>query len=1329
MKKKILFIAPHLSTGGMPQYLLKILENIKNDFKLYVIEYNFLSPHYIVQRNGIINLIGSDHFKSLGDNKYELFDFIKKIDPDIIHMQEIPEMFMHNQVAKRLYNLNCYIIETSHDSGFDVRYDKKFFPDKHLFISDFHPNIYKKFFSDIDYDIVEYPVENKTRPDRTKALNELNLDENKVHILNVGLFTPRKNQKEIIDYAKFLEEENVQFHFIGNLAPNFKYYWESLTQNLPKNVVIWGERNDVDKFYSSMDLFLFTSKGNSNDRETNPLVLKEALSWNMPVFMYNLDVYMGKYDNEQTITYLSEDFNQNIIKLKKFIRNNDTLNNISDNTLNNTSNNIEMAEGKKYYITLCTEDYEQIVSNLAKSLYYFSKYPLIVYCINYTREVTWLKQYENVEVVYITREEIEVPDTIRNKNGDLEINRKEINTYKILSLKPAILKKFIDDYLENIMDSGVFLDGDMVVNRNIDDIFNYQNLFDVYPLVGEGPFEYMTMDGRSDIEKPFIERMGWDYSQIKRMWYRQSNIFIFNKNSYRFFERWFELMNEPFILEDVYTYAPFQDETILNILMWVENNDKILPQLAMNAIDVETVKCFYNAIVEENFNSKMNRIHLNELKNYKNFNNDLSWFASPYNKNHIKCFHGIKSKQKSDDIISYIKKFDNYCKELQNSIKLSVNSEENKIQIEKATDDNTKFPEKNVAVVKDKDTKLPFFPAYNINYNWFIVPISTNVFKFSTNKIFRGFYIDFYDEFDNKLFKSDDVVLHPNEKDENKITFYNTDFYDSFYYSYMEFFEVDIYNHFHFNDLNVVVDIGANSGIATEYFFSKGANKVYCVEPMERAYQFMWGDLKIKYGDRVQLRNISIYSYNGNMELYTPKTNTEVTTIFPDKAKQYYNEEYNKVTIPCQTFETFCNNENINNISLLKVDIEGSEYEMFRVTSKEFLENNVDKIILEFHYNSNEQLKKDILPKLENFNYYVKKQGKLEDGNVNEYRGMLFAYNKKIQSHIPIHEDSSKKAVIIDYYYQVDKDEKMLLDTLKKFEKYNYDIVLVSHCTKISDEIFDKINYFIYDSDNTFNEVKNFPWVVQDNYKIEYRNENSHAYPVMRSIYNGVSFLKGKYDYFYFIEYDSYLDQEDLNKFINQKQKIDKSDKRLWFMNNTVNWGEYKGKTFYETLAFQGYVNDFIKVFEEQNFVPSCLEEYKKKFSGVYPSHLERVFYSLFKKYRDLIYEVFTDHYSFFNNSDINLSGAKGLIVSRMFNYYEYSEEKYVIFNSENSGINVYLYKFNNSSSPDEVFRLDGMTFRVLDKDDYNKLKTDRGDDIYLNDDSLDEMGFYQKLN
>ena len=45
-----------------------------------------------------------------------------------------------------------------------------------------------------------------------------------------------------------------------------------------------------------MDLFLFTSRGSKNDKETMPLVIREALSYQIPQLLYNLPVYQNYFD-------------------------------------------------------------------------------------------------------------------------------------------------------------------------------------------------------------------------------------------------------------------------------------------------------------------------------------------------------------------------------------------------------------------------------------------------------------------------------------------------------------------------------------------------------------------------------------------------------------------------------------------------------------------------------------------------------------------------------------------------------------------------------------------------------------------------------------------------------------------------------------------------------------------------------------------------------------------------------------------------------------------------------------------------------------------------
>lgn len=300
--KKVLFLVPHLSTGGMPQCTYDLMRKIKNEVEVYCVEYSLISNDFVVQRNRIIDLLGNRFF-CLGDDKMEIFSIINEIDPDIIHLQEMPEYFLDQSVAARLYSESrqYLIVETSHDSSFSSS-NKRFFPDHFALISQYQKNEFSKL--EIPIDFVEADIEYKERQDRTQGLLKLGLDPNLKHVVNVGLFTPRKNQAEAIEYARSLQNYPIQFHFIGNQADNFKGYWEPLLQNLPPNVKIWGERSDVDDFYSCMDMMLFTSRGTGNDKETSPLVIRESIGHHLPALIFNLPVYLGMYDKYETIHYM-----------------------------------------------------------------------------------------------------------------------------------------------------------------------------------------------------------------------------------------------------------------------------------------------------------------------------------------------------------------------------------------------------------------------------------------------------------------------------------------------------------------------------------------------------------------------------------------------------------------------------------------------------------------------------------------------------------------------------------------------------------------------------------------------------------------------------------------------------------------------------------------------------------------------------------------------------------------------------------------------------------------------------------------------------------------
>jgi FkbM family methyltransferase len=311
VKNNLLIIASHLSTGGAPQFTLNKIELLMHHYNIVCVEYNFLSPDYVVQRNKIINLLG-DKFISLGENKDNLIKVIEDFDPEIIFVEELSETFIDSKMLPILYKADRQykIFETTH-SSYDTKYLKKFLPDKFIFVSEYSKQIYESL--GVDSVVIEYPIDKKAKPQKD-AIKKLNLDSDKKHVVNIGLFTPGKNQDYAFEIARQFEGKNVTFHFVGNQAGNFADYWGPLMENIPSNCVVWGEKDNTEDFIIASDLFLFTSK-----LELNPLVVKEALMYDSKISMFNLETYCGSYDNEECISFLTGDVDTDVIKIAELL--------------------------------------------------------------------------------------------------------------------------------------------------------------------------------------------------------------------------------------------------------------------------------------------------------------------------------------------------------------------------------------------------------------------------------------------------------------------------------------------------------------------------------------------------------------------------------------------------------------------------------------------------------------------------------------------------------------------------------------------------------------------------------------------------------------------------------------------------------------------------------------------------------------------------------------------------------------------------------------------------------------------------------------------------
>jgi hypothetical protein len=64
----------------------------------------------------------------------------------------------------------------------------------------------------------------------------------------------------------------------------------------------------------------------------------------------------------------------------------------------------------------------------------------------------------------------------------------------------------------------------------------------------------------------------------------------------------------------------------------------------------------------------------------------------------------------------------------------------------------------------------------------------------------------------------------------------------------------------------------------------------------------------------------------------------------------------------------------VNRINFLKIDCEGSEYDIIESLPEEFLRNNIDKMCVEYHFNYDDRLRK-MIDKIKRCGFQVEREG------------------------------------------------------------------------------------------------------------------------------------------------------------------------------------------------------------------------------------------------------------------------------------------------------------------------------------------------------------------
>jgi FkbM family methyltransferase len=300
---RIAFITPNLSTGGMPEYVRRSIELLDREANEILLIEMRTEKVLDAIRKRVLDLDGIELF-SAERSPIRAVEKIRDFSPDVIHFTEPSEQVINPKFLDQIYDENrkWKIFETCHDSSYPLK-SKKFLPDKFLFVSPFQVEMMQDL--GVPSELVQYDVPELTiETGREINIRKLGLDTEKKHIFQFGIFSPRKNQSETIDIAKMMLDEPVQFHFVGNTADSYSYYWKPLLENLPKNCKFWGEHKDVQQFYAAADLVVFPSIELLDDKETNPLVIKETIKYGIPLLLKDTPVYLGMFPEREGVIHM-----------------------------------------------------------------------------------------------------------------------------------------------------------------------------------------------------------------------------------------------------------------------------------------------------------------------------------------------------------------------------------------------------------------------------------------------------------------------------------------------------------------------------------------------------------------------------------------------------------------------------------------------------------------------------------------------------------------------------------------------------------------------------------------------------------------------------------------------------------------------------------------------------------------------------------------------------------------------------------------------------------------------------------------------------------------
>jgi len=330
-------------------------------------------------------------------------------------------------------------------------------------------------------------------------------------------------------------------------------------------------------------------------------------------------------------------------------------------------------------------------------------------------------------------------------------------------------------------------------------------------------------------------------------------------------------------------------------------------------------------------------------------------------------------------------------------------SEENKIEAELIFDISTNKLEfcfnKKISdaliVVRELDTNLKSYEwrnaSFDANVFYFIFPSSGTYFKKLTELGSSGLVFSLYSKEDliyEQIVKISNIAysgvkFHSDRFCDVKIS-------DWPYTQYADFIKNELLNKI-VKKNHTVIDVGANCGAFAAFCASKEVSEIFCLEPGKSFYIL---EKTFKENPKIHCFNYALSDKIEEKYIFSPgESNTVLSSFMYEEINKITGEEnITKQKVKCVTLDYLIEKYNIKKVDLLKVDIEGYEYNIFKNTPEESFKN-INSIFIEYHHNTNYKIS-IILNKLRDCGYNIDLYNLHCDRvcNINEEQGVIYAF-------------------------------------------------------------------------------------------------------------------------------------------------------------------------------------------------------------------------------------------------------------------------------------------------------------------------------------------------